>query len=843
MSVSAPVAHSPISDQEFGRVWKDPGGIIGRLRAVQNEPLGKRFLLLSLVFFLLASFDTLVMRTQLAVPDNPLVSPDWYNRFFTMHGSSMMFLFAVPFIQGVATLVLPGMLGARELPFPRLTAFAFWTFLFGGLLFYSSGLFQQEPDVGWFAYLPLSSKEFSPTRGVDFWLLGLNVAEIGAIAGAFELIIAIFKMRAPGMTLDKLPMFAWAMLVTAFMMVFAFTPLIVGSTLMELDREIGTHFYNPAGGGSVLLWQHIFWAFGHPDVYIQFLPAAGIISMIIPVFVQRPLAGYNLVVMAMIVMGFLSFGLWLHHMFTVGTSALSALLFAGASMMIGIASGVQVFSWIATIWQGRPVYKTPFLYAVGFLITFIIGGLTGIMVAVVPFDWQVHDTAFVTAHFHYVLFGGVVFPLFAGLHYWAPKYVGKFLDERWGRWSFWLMFIGFNVAFLPMHLTGLVGMPRRVYTYSAETGWGTLNLISSLGTFVIALGVALFIANLVKSYFWGEKAPQNPWHAFSLEWAMSSPPPDYGFRVLPYVHSRYPLWEQKTLDTRDPATEKLLQDMASYPLDWRSQIAISALEAKPEELFRIAGPSIAPLILALGVTIASAALIFDLYWLLLVGGAVSAVGLAIWLAPDIGAVTAQTDADEKFAQEHGIPVNAGGSVAVVRSAMWLTVLMFAIALATFLLSYIHTLGDARQWPPAGIPNPELLLPGLSAALALVSALPAFWFVRAVRRSQQRALLLGLALTFLFGLAAVVLYSASWVGLPFSPTTNAYGSLYYTLGAFLILTALVGLGILAFVWFTARRGDYHAERRVPVDNAALFWWFTVAMWVIIFVTVQLSPWIM
>ncbi|HEU5088029.1 MAG TPA: cbb3-type cytochrome c oxidase subunit I, partial [Roseiflexaceae bacterium] len=385
--------------------------------AVQNTPIGLRFVATAIAFFIAGGVMALLMRTQLAIPENDFLAPETYNELMTMHGSTMMFLFAIPLIEGVGALVLPQMLGGRELPYPRLSAFAYWTFLLGGVIFYASFFLGQVPDNGWYAYTPLSGPEFARDKGMDFWLLGLNVAEIGAIAGAIELIIAVLKIRAPGMTLSRIPIFAWAMLVTGVMMVFAFTPLIVGSMLLEFDRKFGTHFYDPAAGGSALLWQHLFWIFGHPDVYIQFLPAVGMVSTIVPVFVRRPISGYTFVTLAIVATGFLSFGLWVHHMFPSGLPQASLAIFSAASMMIAIPSGVQFFAWISTIYGGTPVWKTPFLWIIGFMVTFLVGGLSGVMVAAIPFDLQVTDSYFVVAHFHYVLIGGVVFPIFGALYY------------------------------------------------------------------------------------------------------------------------------------------------------------------------------------------------------------------------------------------------------------------------------------------------------------------------------------------------------------------------------------------------------------------------------------------
>lgn len=411
-----PAVEEAGTTRQLGELWNDPPGIMGRLKAVMNDTIGLRLMLTGFFFLLLGgSVDSLVMRLQLARPENDLISPELYNQLFTNHGSVTMFLVILPIFEGFAIIILPLLLGAREMPFPRLGAYAYYAFLFGGLLYYSSTLFGLVPDAGWFAYTPLSGPDFSPGLAIDFWVLGLGVAEVGAIAAAFEIIISVLKMGSPGMSLSRIPLFAWSLLVMGFMILFAFAPLIVGSLLLELDRGFGTQFFDPTAGGSSLLWQHIFWIFGHPEVYIQFLPAAGIVSMVIPVFCRRKIVGYPWLVASTVAIGFLSFALWAHHMFTAGLPPIVLSFFGAASMIIAIPAGVQVFAWVATIWSGRPVWSTSFLFAVGFLVLFVIGGVTGVMVAAVPFDLQAHDSYFVVAHLHYVLIGAVAFPMFAGV--------------------------------------------------------------------------------------------------------------------------------------------------------------------------------------------------------------------------------------------------------------------------------------------------------------------------------------------------------------------------------------------------------------------------------------------
>src|SRR5687767_6180510 len=500
------------------RVWERPRGLRA-LTVINNNYVGVFYVGTAFLFFVLAGILALLMRTQLAVPENDLMGPDLYNQLFTMHGTIMMFLFAVPAVEAMGILLLPNKVGARDLPFPRLSAYAFWAYAVGGLVFLLSIFAGWAPQGGWFMNPPLTTERYSPGYNADFWLLGIGFIEISAIAGAIEIIVGILRTRSPGMTLARMPIFAWAMLVFALMIVFAFPAVIVATMLLELERAFDWPFFFAEKGGDPLLWQHLFWFFGHPEVYIIFLPAAGMVSMILPTMAQVPLAGYRLVILALVATGFLSFGLWVHHMFATGIPGISLSFFQAASTAVAIPSGIQVFAWIATLARGKVQLNTPTLFILGMLFIFVLGGLTGVMVAVVPFDWQAHDTYFVVAHLHYVLIGGMVFPLFAAFYYWIPYCSKHRLSERLGRWVFGLVFVGFNVAFFPMHITGLIGMPRRVYTYPAEMGWGLLNFISTVGAFMIAAGVGLFIFDLVRKFrMASEENAGNVWNAGTLEW-------------------------------------------------------------------------------------------------------------------------------------------------------------------------------------------------------------------------------------------------------------------------------------------------------------------------------------
>ena len=578
--------------EQLRAIWAVPRGW-RILSAVNNTVIGYFYIGTALLFFLLAGVLALLMRTQLAVPSNTFLSQETYNQIFTMHGTVMMFLFAVPAVEAMGILLLPQMLGARDLPFPRLGAFAFWAYFVGGLVFFGTLFFDVAPSGGWFMYPPLTSTQYSPGVGADFWLLGIGFIEISAIAGAIEIIVGVMRTRAPGMSLDKMPIFAWTMLIFAGMIVFAFPAVILATIMLELERAFGWPFFIPAKGGDALLWQHLFWFFGHPEVYIIFLPAAGMVSMIVPTMARTPLVAYNLIVVALIATGFFSFGLWVHHMFTTGIPHLSLSFFSAASMAVSLPSGIQVFAWIATIASGRLRWTTPSLFVVGFLFIFTLGGLTGVMVAMVPFDWQAHDTYFVVAHFHYVLVGGMVFPLFAAFYYWAPAFSRRPLSEWLGRWAFGLMFIGFNVTFFPMHLTGLMGMPRRVYTYPAGFGWDALNLISTIGAFTLATGVLVFLFDIMRNLRPTlSHAAGNIWNAGTLEWL---PNETYSSRSIPHVLSREPLWEQAGLSEDVKAGRYYLP---GAPTGHRETIVTSSIEAIPQYLLRLPGPGWTPVLAA-----------------------------------------------------------------------------------------------------------------------------------------------------------------------------------------------------------------------------------------------------
>jgi cytochrome c oxidase subunit I len=536
-------------------------GWLSWVSSVDHKQLGIMYLLGAFVFFLVAGVLALLMRIQLAVPNNNFLSPQVYNQFFTMHGTTMIFLVVVPLLVGFATYMVPLMIGARDMAFPRLNALSFWVQIFGGLMLYfsfaTSGINGGAPEVGWFAYAPLSETAYSYGPGVNYWILGLLGIGVGTLTAGINLMATIISMRAPGMSIRRLPLFVWMTLITGFLIVVVMPILNAGLVMLLADRLLNAHFFRADTGGSAVLWQHVFWAFGHPEVYIMVLPAFGIISEVIPVFSGKPIYGYDFVAASTLAIAFLSLTVWAHHMFAVGLGHPFDLFFAICSMAISVPTGIKIFNWTATMYQGRVRFTTAMLFAVAFLLMFTIGGLSGIAFAVVPIDWQLTDSYFVVAHFHYVLFGGTALALFAGVYYWFPKITGRMLDERWGKVNFWLTFIGFNLTFMIQHVLGMLGMPRRVFTYPALPGWEAMNMISTIGAFVLAFAVLTLMINIAVSLRSGKTAGDNPWDAWTLEWATTSPPPPENFTRVPPIRGRRPLWDLAHPDRTDEMITKL----------------------------------------------------------------------------------------------------------------------------------------------------------------------------------------------------------------------------------------------------------------------------------------------
>jgi cytochrome c oxidase subunit 1 len=529
---------------------------------VDHKRLGLLYIAYALVYLLIAGFEALIIRVQLMHAHNNFVSPQVFNRTFTMHGTTMIFFVAMPILFGFANYLVPLMIGARDMAFPRLNAFSFWLTALGGLLLYFSfiggdGLYGagNAPDVGWWAYAPLASRAFSPGHSSDYWTVALLVSGFGSIGTAINIIATVLCMRCPGMHLGRMPLLVWLNLVMSGMVLIAVTPLSAAQLMLLIDRYLGGHFFDTQAGGSATLWMHFFWIFGHPEVYILILPSFAFISEIVPVFSRKPIFGYPVMVGATVFIGFVSMSVWAHHMFTVGMNSYANSFFTITSMAVGIPTGIKIFNWLGTMWGGRILFKTPMLFCVGFLSQFLIAGLTGIMLACSPFDWQLSSSYFVVAHFHYVIVGGILFALFAAFYYWYPKFTGRMLSEGLGKLHFWLFVVGFHLTFDVMHIPGILGMPRRIYTYEPGRGWDTLNLIVTLGAVVQAVAILVFVWNLVVSYWNGAKAGNDPWDAWTLEWSVASPPPAYNFAAIPTVASRRPLWDRKHPEDPDSRYE------------------------------------------------------------------------------------------------------------------------------------------------------------------------------------------------------------------------------------------------------------------------------------------------
>ncbi|KQM13121.1 cytochrome B [Sphingomonas sp. Leaf24] len=776
---------------ELTAIWRTEPGWRGALRSVNHSDIGKRFIVAAFVFFAIGGVLAMLIRAQLATPRSAFVGPEVYNQIFTMHGSIMMFLFAIPMFEGLTMYLLPKMLGSRDLAFPRLSALGWWCYLFGGTIIIVAMLAGVAPNAGWFLYPPLSGKTFTPGINSDVWLLGITFVEISAMSAAIEIAVSVLKLRAPGMRLDRMPIFAWYMLATAGMMIFGFPPLILGSILLEIERAFGWPFFDPALGGSPLLWQHLFWLFGHPEVYIIFLPAAGAVSTILPVMARTRLLGYGAIVAAIMALAFLSFGLWAHHMFTTGIPHMALGFFSAASALVAVPTAVQIFAWLGTLWGGRPEMKLPMLYLMGFFIVFVLGGLTGVMLAMVPFDGQAHDTAFVTAHLHYVLVGGFVFPMLAAAYYWLPHFTGRQRVMRIGEAAFWLIFIGFNMTFFLMHLTGLLGMPRRVDTYPDGMGWTLLNLLSSVGSFVQAFGFALFLIDVVLQIRLGRRHARDPWNAQTLEWAMPTPAPDYNFASIATVSDREPLATMPDLGVRLARGEGLL---AVARNGWRETIAVDMTTGKPDHVAILPGNSWLPIV--------TAATLGGFFLSMLAGLYVVAplfLPVVAWLGwrwawtngrrEDTGQVDVGQDRRLPTSLEAARTTGWWGSVLALGAS--------ATLFASLLFGYAFLWTVAPNWPPPALIAPSLFAPLLAVAGAGCAVVMARRGRTAIAAGGQGAVVL--ALVMLLVEAAP------------SPTGHAYAATSAAVAAYGVFHAVLAMLMLAFVVARQRAGFHSAAR--------------------------------
>jgi cytochrome c oxidase subunit I len=610
-------------------LWETEPGWKGWLTTVDHKEIGIRYIVTAFILLAIGGIEALVIRLQLAGPDLHLLTPEQYDQFFSTHGMTMIFLYASPVLSGFSNYLWPLLLGSRDMAFPRLNAFSYWVYLAAAIFLYAGFVIGAGPNDGWFNYPPYAERAYNPGFNEDFYALGMIFLGISVTVGAANFIVTALKTRAPGMSINRLPILIWGTLTASVANLIVIPAVSLAFFLLWLDRNFGTSFFRSDYGGQPLLWQHLFWIFGHPWVYAIVLPAMGMVSDALPVFCRRPLVGYSVVALSTVAVMILGFGVWVHHMFATGLPALGLSFFSGASIIITVPSAVTVFAWVATIWLGRPVITTAFLYFASMIVLFVIGGVSGFMTASVPVDWQLTDTYFVVAHLHYVLIGINLFPVVGATYFWFPKMIGKLMDERLGRWNFWTMFVGFNVAFLPMHLTGLLGMPRRIYTYPAGMGWSTLNLITTIGSFVFAFGILLFFINLLKSLRSGPEAGPNPWGAPTLEWSIPSPPPPYNFAVIPTIASRHPLWE----DALDESEARSTLDCGMTLDKGRETIATTAIDAEPERILEMPEDTPAPLLLAIGLAVLFTGMLLKLWIVTGIGLVGCTAALLLWMWP------------------------------------------------------------------------------------------------------------------------------------------------------------------------------------------------------------------
>mgnify|MGYP001553000092 FL=1 len=788
-----------------------------RLASVNHSVIGMRMMVTSFAFFLIAGILGMLIRVQLATPESAFMGAETYNQVFTMHGSMMLFLFAIPMVESFAVYLTPKILGTRDFAFPRLTAYGYWCYLFGATILTVSLIAQVAPNGGWFMYTPLSSNVFNPGMNSDIWLLGVTFVEISALSLAVEIVVSVLKMRAPGMSLDRMPIFAWYILVTALMMLVAFPPLILGSILLEVERAFGLPFFDPTRGGDPLLWQHLFWLFGHPDVYIIFLPMAAVLSTIIPVFAGRPLVGYRASVVAIIAVGFLSFGLWVHHMFTVGIPHLALAFFSAASAILGIPTALQIFAWLATLAHGKPRWSLPMLYVFGFFFVFVCGGLTGIMLAMVPFDWQAHDTYFVVAHLHYVVAGALAFPMLAGMYYWLPLLTGRTTVRGLSTLAFWLVFVGFNLTFFMMHLTGLMGMPRRVYTFYGDEGWNWLNLLSSVGSFIMTIGFALVVIDLIVQLRYGRRVRRDPWKAATLEWAMPIPPQPYAFASIPHF---------------DTATERAAPGDTALSLargegylgftrnGWPEALGVHITSGKPEQLIVLPQPTYLPLVTAIATAAVVLAILFKFYLLAILVTVVIA-GLFIYGGQSAG-----------HTRDYGpLPIGRGISVPphteVAGTPPWMAMVCTLVADGTLFASLVfgtfYLWLAAPNWPSAVAFNPNRILAlGVLAGL-VVAAMAARRALRALVAGGKPQGWIALAmLSLVLAIAAVVGLIGGVIP---HPREHALGATAAALLSYIAVHAGIGLLFLTSNLLRIRAGMVSALRHTDLRLTRLWLAFT------------------
>jgi cytochrome c oxidase subunit I len=850
----------------------EPRGLATWLTATDHKRIGMLYIMASLVFFVIGAAIAITMRTQTMQPGMKVLSAEQYNQAFSLHGTTMIFLFAMPILIGFANYLVPLMIGARDMAFPRLNALSFWLFLFGGLTLYSGLLFGGVLDTGWFSYAPLTEKAFSPHDGVSVWIIALTLLGISSVAGAINFIMTMLRLRAPGMRWRDMPMFCIATFINSFLILFAFPSLTAALGLLYLDRFYHTGWYNPARGGDPIIWQHLFWFFGHPEVYILILPAFGMMSEIVPVFARKPLFGRLAMILSLVAIGFLGFLVWAHHMFTAGLPSYFNAIMAGTSMLIAIPTGVKIFNWLATMWGGSLRLKTPLLFASGLIALFTVGGISGVLQASVPFDWQVNDSFFIVAHLHNVLFSGTAFAAFAGFYYWFPKMSGRMLSDRLGKVHFWTITVGFLLTFMPMYGLGLLGMPRRLYTYSPNLGWSTLDFISAIGAYIIGAAIVIFFVNIVRSLLVGEPAGDDPWDAWTLEWATSSPPPTGNFAALPWVASERPLWDAKRarqaagaqpepgasagLDASQKAqlvaaarpagaqtagassaAELLAEPPAGRSAAAAEAAALHALPAHPDHWTSL------PVITALVVVVIGVGLLTTLL-VVAVGVALLLIMTALWMGADWQTPEPPVMPGQRFtALGSGVLMLIGSEI-----------VLFGALVSADLHLRIHdsliTLGGAHHLP--------LTLPIINTVILMTSGITAHYALTGYRKGSTAWFRFFLVMTVILG--AVFLGGQGWeyTHAGFGLSSGLTGSSFFTLTGLHGAHVMVGILLLVYLLFRSARDRRRQAARPaaaePSGTAAVvarasgtagmaeaatyYWHFVDAVWVVIFVVVYL-----
>jgi cytochrome c oxidase subunit I+III len=817
MAVAAP-ARERVSRLE--RVWLPRPGVLGWLTTVDHKRIGLLYFWTTLTFFAAGGVEALIMRTQLTQANEHVVGPGTFNELFTMHGVTMIFFFIIPMTTGAfGNYLLPLMIGARDMAFPRLNALSYWLFLGSGIFMYSSFLVHAAPNAGWFDYVPLALKQYDGGINVDFYALGLIFNGVSSTVAAVNIVVTTFKLRAPGMSWNRMPLFCFAMLAAALSLIFALPALTMDCIFLELQRKLGFHFFDVAHGGDPLLWQHLFWIFGHPEVYIIVLPAFGIATSIIPTFARRRMIAFPLVAMAELLVAFIGFGVWAHHMFATGISPSTLIFFAAASMMVVVPSTIQIFAWLFTVNLGTPIFRAPLLFVGGFILFFVLGGLSGIMFAAMPFDQAATDTYFVVAHFHFIIFGAAVFPLLGGIYYWFPKVTGRMYHERLAQASFFVTFAGTALTFFPMHIVGLLGMTRRVYTYDAGLGWDVYNLLETIGGYLLACGLLMILGNLVWSYRRNVASGRDPFYGGTLEWTIPSPPPHYNFAVIPVVTSPYPNWD---LADREEDLHRL--ERGELVLEGGHETPVTSVnDGRLDEIAAMPAESPWPILVALTVALTFAMGLTSHYLV-----AAGLLGIAVLAVAGWHSTESQSTLAARIARPNGW------------WGMALFVATEATLFGTIIGTYVYLRLRSDQWPPPGIDRPHALTPALLTLALVLTSIPVQAAWRAARDGRRRAAWRLLLLAFAVQLGYLVWQLHDYVGGLHAtpPSQTAYASILFTLlGA---AHAHVVVGLLLELWLLLKLATRTTTYRLTALQSTAFYWHAVNVITVVVLAVELSP---